>query len=151
MSKLSLRTFINMPHKSLSSFWFPDVEVNSKWTLSLNPKLNDPKQSRVNKLYTKYSWLEFQHKRFRLLNGKIISKMPLWKFTLIYCLRTFQNKQVTTMISYVNFFLFWKFPEVSQWLYMLSEIAQSFYWHGKENSREFQTFLETSMTIHFNF
>ena len=30
-------------HKSFSSFWFLDFEVNSKWTLSLNPKLNNPK------------------------------------------------------------------------------------------------------------
>ena len=30
-------------HKSFSSFWFPDFEVNSKLTLSLNPKLNNPK------------------------------------------------------------------------------------------------------------
>ena len=66
-------------HKSFSSFWAPDFEVNSKWTLSLNPKLNNPKQSRMNKLNTKYSNIEFQHKRFRLLNGEIILKMPLWK------------------------------------------------------------------------
>ena len=30
--------------------------------------------------------LEFQHKRFWLLNGEITPKMPLWKFTLIYIL-----------------------------------------------------------------
>ena len=30
-------------HKSFSSIWYPDFEVKSKWTLSLNPKLNDPK------------------------------------------------------------------------------------------------------------
>ena len=30
-------------HKSLSSFWFPDFEVKSKWKLSLNPKLKHPK------------------------------------------------------------------------------------------------------------
>ena len=36
-------------------------------------------------------------------------------------------------------------------LKLLPEIAQSFYWHGKENSREFQTFPKTSMTIHFKF
>ena len=30
-------------HKSFRSFWSPDFEVNSKRTLSLNPKLNDPK------------------------------------------------------------------------------------------------------------
>ena len=30
-------------HKSFSSFWSPDFEVKSKWTLSLNPKLNNPK------------------------------------------------------------------------------------------------------------
>ena len=29
--------------KSFSSFWSPDFEVKSKWTLSLNPKLNNPK------------------------------------------------------------------------------------------------------------
>ena len=37
----------------------------------------------MNKLNTKYFRLEFQNKRFRLLNGEIISKMPLRKFTLI--------------------------------------------------------------------
>ena len=37
-------------HKSFSSFWSPDFEVKSKWTLRLNPKLNNPKQSRMNKL-----------------------------------------------------------------------------------------------------
>ena len=31
----------------------------------------------MNKLNTKYSNTEFQHKRFRLLNGEIILKMPL--------------------------------------------------------------------------
>ena len=30
-------------HKSFSSFWSQDFEVESKWTLSLNPKLNNPK------------------------------------------------------------------------------------------------------------
>ena len=30
-------------HKSFSSFWSPEFEVNSKWTLSLNPKLINPK------------------------------------------------------------------------------------------------------------
>ena len=30
-------------HKFCSSFWTPDFETNSKWTLSLNPKLNNPK------------------------------------------------------------------------------------------------------------
>ena len=30
-------------HKSFSSFWSSDFEVKSKWTLSLNPKLNNPK------------------------------------------------------------------------------------------------------------
>ena len=30
-------------HKSFSSFYSPDFEVKSKWTLSLNPKLNNPK------------------------------------------------------------------------------------------------------------
>ena len=34
---------------------------------------------------------------------------------------------------------------------LLPEIAQNFYWYGKENSREFRTFPETSMTIHFYF
>ena len=29
--------------ESFSSFWSPDFEVNSKWTLSLNPNLNNPK------------------------------------------------------------------------------------------------------------
>ena len=33
----------------------------------------------------------------------------------------------------------------------LQELAQNFYWQGKENSREFWTFPETSMTIHFDF
>ena len=31
----------------------------------------------MNELNTKYSSIEFQHKRFRLLNGEIISKMRL--------------------------------------------------------------------------
>ena len=35
-SKLSLRIFINTRSA-------PDFEVNSKWTLSLNPKLTNPK------------------------------------------------------------------------------------------------------------
>ena len=30
-------------HKSFSSFWSPDFEVKSKWTLSLNQKLYNPK------------------------------------------------------------------------------------------------------------
>ena len=30
-------------YKSCSSFWSPDFKVKSKWTLSLNPKLNNPK------------------------------------------------------------------------------------------------------------
>ena len=30
-------------HKSFSSFWSPDLEVNSKWKLRLNQKLNYPK------------------------------------------------------------------------------------------------------------
>ena len=30
-------------HKSFSSFLSPDFEVNSKCSLSLNPKLNNPK------------------------------------------------------------------------------------------------------------
>ena len=71
-------------HEFCNSFWSPDFEVNSKWTLSLNPKLNNPKLSRMKKLNTKYSRLEFQHKRFRLLIGEIISKMPLWCLLYIY-------------------------------------------------------------------
>ena len=39
----------------------------------------------MNKLNTKYFRLEFQHKKFRLLNGEIISKMPF--------LRKFQSNQ----------------------------------------------------------
>ena len=66
-------------HKSFSSFWSPDSEVKSKWTLSLNPKLNNPKLSRINKLNIKYSSIEFQHKRLRFLNGEIILKISLWK------------------------------------------------------------------------
>ena len=60
-------------HKVCNSFWPPDFEVKSKWTLSLNQKLNNPKLSRMNYFNTKYSSLDFQHKRFRLLNGEIIS------------------------------------------------------------------------------
>ena len=30
-------------HKSFSSFWSPDFVVKSKWTPSLNPKLNNLK------------------------------------------------------------------------------------------------------------
>ena len=102
MSKLSLRIFINTSF--FKSFWSPDFEVKSKWILSLNPKLKNPKYSRTNKLITKYSRLEFQHNRFRLLNGEIISKMPLWNiYSYIYCLRKFQNDQVTTMISYAKY------------------------------------------------
>ena len=49
----------------------------------------------MNKLNTKYSNIEFQHKRFGLLNGEIISKMPLWKiYSYIYWLRKFQKDQV---------------------------------------------------------
>ena len=46
-------------------------------------------------------------------------------------------------------YLFSKFPEVSQCFYLLPEIAQSFYWHGKENYSKFRTIPEASMTIHF--
>ena len=30
-------------HKSFSGFWSPDFEDKSKWSQSLNPKLNNPK------------------------------------------------------------------------------------------------------------
>ena len=44
----------------------------------------------MNKLNNKYTNIEFQHKRFRLLKDEIISKMPLSKiYSSIYCLRKF--------------------------------------------------------------
>ena len=58
----------------------------------------------MNKLNTKYSNIEFQHKRFRLLNGEIIFKDALIKiYSYIYCLRKFQNDQVISMISYAKY------------------------------------------------
>ena len=107
----------------------------------------------MNTLNTKYSNIEFQHKRFWLLNGEIISKMPLWNiYSYIYCLRKFQNNQVPSMISYVKYKSihgFWKVLHSSGWFHWIPEPTQSFYWHGKENSRKFRTFLETSMTMYF--
>ena len=40
----------------------------------------------MNKLNNKYSNIEFQHKRFRLLNGEIIFKDALMKNVLLYIL-----------------------------------------------------------------
>ena len=58
----------------------------------------------MNKLNTKYSNIEFQHKRFRLLNGEIISKMPLWKiYSYIKYLRKFQKDQAAAMILYAKY------------------------------------------------
>ena len=110
----------------------------------------------MNKLNTMYSNIEFQHKRFRLLNGEIISKMPLSKiYSNIYCLRKFQNDQVISVISYAKYKSihgFWKdlhFPGRFHWF---PEPTHNFYRHGKENSRKIWTFSkvqEPSMTMHF--
>ena len=76
------------------------------------------------------------------------------KYPLLYCLRKSQNDQVTTMISYAKYksvhglFKVLHFPGR---FHLLPEPTQSFYWHGKETSRKFWTFPETSMTIHFLF
>ena len=39
-------------HKTFSSFWSSDIEVNSKWTLILNPTLNVTKYSIKNNANT---------------------------------------------------------------------------------------------------
>ena len=144
MSKLSLRIFINT---SLSTVSDPQIlKLNPNGTLSLNPKLNNPKKSRMNKLITKYSRLEFQHNRFRLLNGEIISKMPLRKnYSYIYVLRKFGI--IRKELWYHMLYLF--ILEISRGYSMIPLNSRSFYLHGKENSSEFWTFPETSMTMHF--
>ena len=45
----------------------------------------------------------------------------------IYSLRIFQKNQETTMISYAKYKTFWKFPQLSQFSWMILEPAQSFY------------------------
>ena len=99
----------------------------------------------MNKLRTKYSRynkLDFKHKRFRFLNGEIISKAPYEKNTL----RKLKSNQEITMIAYDKYttkHLFWKVPQVSQFSWMIPEPAQSFHLALKkvpDNSGLFQKF-----------
>ena len=91
-----------------------------------------------------YSNIEFQHKRFRLLKGEIISKMPLWKiYSYIYPLRKFQNGQERLLYHMLYLFIL----ENSTNFYWILEPTQSFYLHGKENSSKFWSFLQGSRTI----
>ena len=47
-----------------------DFEVKSKWTQSLNPKLNNPQQSRMNKLNTVFQY-RIPAQKVQTLNGEI--------------------------------------------------------------------------------
>ena len=68
-------------------------------------------------------------------------------YSYIYYLRTFQNNQVTTMISYVIFIYsgnFQRFLNNSTYFQKLLKASICM----EKNSREFWTFPETFMTIH---
>ena len=101
----------------------------------------------MNKINTKYSNIEFQHKRFRLLNGEIISKMSLWKiYSYIYPLRKFRNNQEELWYHMLYLFIL----ESSRDYSMIPVNSRNFYLHGKENSSEFWTFLQGSRTLNDN-
>ena len=53
------------------------------------------------------------------------------------------------MLNIRQNYLYLNIPQVSQFFYLLLDFAQSFYWHEKECSTEFQIFQETSMTEYF--
>ena len=81
----------------------------------------------MNRLNKKYSRLEFQHKKFRLLNGEIILRCP-YENLLLYIL--FKKAPEKTgkdydIIYYIYFF--WKLPQLSKFSWMIPEPAQSFY------------------------
>ena len=48
-------------------------------------------------------------------------------YPYIYSLGKFQNNQETSMISYALYKTFWKFPQLSQFSWMILEPEQSFY------------------------
>ena len=69
-------------------------------------------------------------------------------YSYIYCLRTFQNQQESTMISYVIYIYsvnFQRFLNDSTYFQKLFKASIGM----EKNSRELQTFPETSMAIHF--
>ena len=56
------------------------------------------------------------------------------------------------MISYAKYKSihgFWKVLHSPGRFHLFLEPTQSLYWHEKENSRKFPTFLITSMAMHF--
>ena len=69
----------------------------------------------------------------------------------IYSLRKLQNNQERTMISYAKYkteLYIPEYPYVSKLFWVIPEPTQSFFWHEKESSGEFRTFLHGCRTFH---
>ena len=103
----------------------------------------------MNKLNNKYSNIEFQHKRFRLLKGEIISKMPLWNWLLYILFKKVleQPGKNHDIICYI--YLFWNVPEITKWFQLIPETSSGMEKKNLVNSGLFSKVPEPSMTMHF--